>query len=295
LERVRARSSPSIARSRRKQLRLKMTTKEAPTASHELSADGRARRLYDGNWMPMLGFGVWLIRDGRECEDAVRWALEVGCRHIDTARAYGNQESVGRALRDTGIAREEVFVTTKFAPAAADPAAELERSLNRLGLDDVDLYLVHWPAGGPTWAWPGMQRAQQSGGHARSASRTSGTTICARCWSRPRSLPPPIAADATPRLRRPRQLAQHPHQQPAPVGELLQAWAPRRASPYVDQQRSPGGRSSRCRESPLPMRRPPRRRTGGDVAAPSESSPLHAGRGRRRRDDANETVCRGIS
>jgi diketogulonate reductase-like aldo/keto reductase len=135
--------------------------------SHELSADGRARRLYDGNWMPMLGFGVWLIRDGRECENAVRWALEAGYRHIDTAQAYGNEESVGRALRDSGIAREEVFVTTKFQPTRSDPAAELERSLGRLGLDYVDLYLIHWPAGGPTWAWPGMQRASEAG-HARS-------------------------------------------------------------------------------------------------------------------------------
>jgi diketogulonate reductase-like aldo/keto reductase len=119
--------------------------------------------LYDGNWMPMLGFGVWQIRDGRPCEGAVQWALEAGYRHIDTAQAYGNEASVGRALRNSGIAREEVFVTTKFAPAAADPAAELERSLNRLGLDYVDLYLVHWPAGGPTRAWPGMQRAQRAG------------------------------------------------------------------------------------------------------------------------------------
>jgi diketogulonate reductase-like aldo/keto reductase len=131
--------------------------------SQELSADGRACRLYDGNWMPMLGLGVWQIRDGRACEDAVRWALEAGYRHIDTAQAYGNEESVGRALRGGGIAREEIFVTTKFAPAADDPAAELERSLNRLGLDYVDLYLVHWPAGGPTRAWPGMQRAAQAG------------------------------------------------------------------------------------------------------------------------------------
>jgi diketogulonate reductase-like aldo/keto reductase len=135
--------------------------------SHELSADGRACRLYDGNWMPMLGFGVWQIRDGKACEDAVRWALEAGYRHIDTAQAYGNEESVGRALRDSAIARDEVFVTTKFQPTRSDPAAELERSLRRLGLDYVDLYLIHWPAGGPTRAWPGMQRASEAG-HARS-------------------------------------------------------------------------------------------------------------------------------
>ena len=131
--------------------------------STELSADGKARRLYDGSWMPMLGFGTWEIPNGAECEKAVRSALEAGYRHIDTAQAYGNEESVGRALSDSGIARDEVFVTTKFHPARADPAVELERSLHRLGLDYVDLYLIHWPAGGPTWAWPGMQRAHETG------------------------------------------------------------------------------------------------------------------------------------
>jgi diketogulonate reductase-like aldo/keto reductase len=92
-----------------------------------------------------------------------RWALELGYRHIDTAQAYGNEGSVGRALRDSGIPREEVFVTTKFYPAHEDPDAEIQRSLERLGLDQVDLYIVHWPQGGPTWAWPGMEQAQAHG------------------------------------------------------------------------------------------------------------------------------------
>jgi len=131
--------------------------------SKQVAQDGTACRLYDGNVMPMLGFGTWEIPNGTECEMAVRWALEAGYRHIDTAQAYGNEESVGRALRDSGIARGEVFVTTKFYPANTDPVAELDRSLGRLGLDYVDLYLIHWPAGGPTWAWPGMQRAREAG------------------------------------------------------------------------------------------------------------------------------------
>jgi diketogulonate reductase-like aldo/keto reductase len=117
--------------------------------------------------MPLLGLGVWQVPDGRVSVDAVRWALELGYRHVDTAQAYGNEESVGRALRESGLPREEVFVATKFAPARRDPAAELERSLRRLGLDYVDLYLVHWPQGGATWAWPGMER-EQARGHARS-------------------------------------------------------------------------------------------------------------------------------
>ena len=133
----------------------------------DLTADGRARVLEDGNEIPLLGFGVWQVRDGRECENAVRWALEAGYRHIDTAQAYGNEESVGRALRDSGLPREAVFITTKFYPRKKDPAAEMQRSLKRLGVDYVDLYIIHWPAGGPTWAWDGMQRAHEAG-HARS-------------------------------------------------------------------------------------------------------------------------------
>ena len=133
----------------------------------DLTADGRARVLGDGNEIPLLGLGVWQVRDGRECEDAVRWALEAGYRHIDTAQAYGNEESVGRALRESGLAREDVFITTKFHPRRKDPEAEAQRSLRRLGVDFVDLYIIHWPQGGPTWAWDGMQRAHERG-HARS-------------------------------------------------------------------------------------------------------------------------------
>ncbi|MCW3048801.1 MAG: aldo/keto reductase [Solirubrobacterales bacterium] len=132
-----------------------------------VTADGRARVLADGNEIPLLGLGVWQVPDGPECENAVRWALELGYRHIDTAQAYGNEESVGRALRDSGVPREEVFITTKFYPAREDPEAEARGSLERLGVDQVDLYIIHWPQGGPTWAWPGMERAHERG-HARS-------------------------------------------------------------------------------------------------------------------------------
>jgi diketogulonate reductase-like aldo/keto reductase len=127
----------------------------------------RVRVLTDGARMPLLGLGVWQVPNGRECEDAVRWALELGYRHIDTAQAYGNEESVGRALRDSGVPRAEVFLTTKFYPARKDPEAEAQRSLARLGVDQVDLYIVHWPQGGPTWSWPGMERARERG-YARS-------------------------------------------------------------------------------------------------------------------------------
>jgi diketogulonate reductase-like aldo/keto reductase len=136
-------------------------------ASTTLTADGRARILGDGNEIPLLGLGVWQVPNGPECVDAVRWALELGYRHIDTAQAYGNEESVGQALRESGVAREEIFLTTKFYPRRDDPAVEIERSLTRLGVEQVDLYIIHWPAGGPTWAWPGMERARELG-HARS-------------------------------------------------------------------------------------------------------------------------------
>jgi diketogulonate reductase-like aldo/keto reductase len=127
----------------------------------------RTRQLADGAEMPLLGLGVWQVPDGPECENAVRWALELGYRHIDTAQAYGNEGSVGRALHDSGVRREDVFITTKFYPAHKDPAAEAQRSLERLGVDQVDLYIIHWPQGGPTWAWPGMEQARERG-YARS-------------------------------------------------------------------------------------------------------------------------------
>ena len=120
-------------------------------------------KLADGNQLPMLGLGVWQVPDGGTAEKAVRWALELGYRHIDTAQAYGNEASVGKALRDSGVPRDEVFITTKFQPGHKDPVAEAEKSLRRLGVDQVDLYLVHWPQRGPVWAWPGLERAQERG------------------------------------------------------------------------------------------------------------------------------------
>jgi diketogulonate reductase-like aldo/keto reductase len=129
----------------------------------DVTADGRARVLADGNQMPILGLGVWQVPDGASCVNAVRWALELGYRHLDTAQLYGNEASVGRALRESGVPRDEVFITTKFHPGRTDPVTEAEQSLRRLGLDYLDLYLVHWPQGGPEWAWPGMQRSRERG------------------------------------------------------------------------------------------------------------------------------------
>jgi diketogulonate reductase-like aldo/keto reductase len=122
-----------------------------------------AVELADGRLLPMLGLGVWQVPNEQSCVDAVRWALELGYRHIDTAQAYGNEESVGEGLRRSGIPREDVYLTTKFYPAKSDPVSELEDSLRRLRVDAVDLYIIHWPQGGPTWAWEGMERARERG------------------------------------------------------------------------------------------------------------------------------------
>ncbi len=136
--------------------------------SDRQAAPGAATKvLADGTEIPTLGLGVWQVPDGPECVNAVRWALEAGYRHIDTAQAYGNEESVGQGLRESGVPREDVYITTKFYPGSKDPVAEAERSLQRLGIDRIDLYIIHWPRGGPTWAWPGMEQAKQRG-YARS-------------------------------------------------------------------------------------------------------------------------------
>ena len=89
-----------------------------------VAGDGRV--LADGNEIPLLGLGVWQMRNGPETENAVPWALELGYRHVDTAQALRQRGSVGRALRDSGVPREEVFVTTKFYPARDDAEAEAQ-------------------------------------------------------------------------------------------------------------------------------------------------------------------------
>jgi diketogulonate reductase-like aldo/keto reductase len=105
-----------------------------------------AAQLPGGGSMPLLGFGTWQIT-GPQAYDAVRTALDVGYRHVDTATVYRNEEEVGRALADSGVPREEVFVTTKVPPHADDPRAVLDASLRQLGTDHLDLWLIHWTEG----------------------------------------------------------------------------------------------------------------------------------------------------
>ena len=101
-----------------------------------------------GTSVPAVGFGTWQVT-GRPCVEAVRDALELGYRHIDTARAYGNEREVGEGIRASGVPREEIFLVTKVPPSDAAPEnvrASCEASLGDLGVDDVDLLLLHWPA-----------------------------------------------------------------------------------------------------------------------------------------------------
>ncbi|CCF58536.1 hypothetical protein KAFR_0E03850 [Kazachstania africana CBS 2517] len=103
-------------------------------------------KLNTGASLPILGLGTWRATDDQEGYNAVKSALEAGYRHIDTAAIYQNEEVVGRAIRESGIPRDEIFVTTKlWGTQHRDPAAALDQSLERLGLDYVDLYLMHWP------------------------------------------------------------------------------------------------------------------------------------------------------
>lgn len=103
------------------------------------------RELAGGVKMPVLGLGVWQMAVGRETEQAVEWAIEAGYRHIDTASMYRNEQSVGAALKRSGLPREDMFVTTKLMPVRGSAVRELDKSLTRLGLEYVDLYLIHWP------------------------------------------------------------------------------------------------------------------------------------------------------
>ena len=115
------------------------------------------RKLNSGLEMPVLGLGVFQTPPGRVTQEVVKFALKVGYRHVDTARVYGNEEDVGRGIRDSGVPREQVFVTTKLwnADHGYDSAlSACEASLRRLGLGYIDLYLIHWPVPelrGETW------------------------------------------------------------------------------------------------------------------------------------------------
>lgn len=123
-------------------------------------------KLNNGIEMPVLGFGVYQMTDAGQCSRAVRDALDVGYRLIDTAAAYRNEEEVGEAFRASGVVREELFVTTKLwvqDVGYEKTLAAFERSLKRLGLDYLDLYLIHQPFGDVHGAWRAMQELYRAG------------------------------------------------------------------------------------------------------------------------------------
>ena len=124
--------------------------------------------LNDGKTIPQLGFGVWQV-PADDAEKVVAEALKVGYRHIDNAAVYGNEEGVGRAIADSGVPREELFITTKVWVndfKAGRTREALQDSLKKLGLDYVDLYLIHWPSPADEAyleAWKTMEEMQAEG------------------------------------------------------------------------------------------------------------------------------------
>ena len=123
-------------------------------------------RLNDGHDIPAVGFGVFMIPNDGPTYDAVLQALKIGYRHIDTAAAYFNESDVGKAIRDSGIPRSEIFITSKlwlqdygYAPAKKG----IEASLQKLGTDYIDLYLLHQPYGDVAVAWKALEEAKAEG------------------------------------------------------------------------------------------------------------------------------------
>lgn len=123
-------------------------------------------KLNNGVEMPILGFGVFQVEDAEECEQAVTAALEVGYRLIDTAAAYLNEEAVGRAIKKSGVPREEIFLTTKLWIQDAgyeNTKKAFEKSLNKLQVDYLDLYLIHQPYGDVYGSWCAMEDLYREG------------------------------------------------------------------------------------------------------------------------------------
>ena len=122
--------------------------------------------LNNGVKMPMEGFGVFQVRDPAVCEQAVREAIDVGYRLIDTAASYGNEEAVGAAIRSCGVAREDLFITTKLwvADSSYDGAKRaFEDSCRKLGLEYLDFYLLHQPMGDYYGAWRALEELYKEG------------------------------------------------------------------------------------------------------------------------------------
>ena len=151
--------------------------------------------LNNGVEMPQLGFGVFQVPDA-ETTAAVAAALEAGYRSIDTAAVYGNEAGVGRAIAESGIARDDLFVTSKVWTSDHgydNTLRAYDAALERLGLDRLDLYLIHWPtpaAGTYPDTWRALESSTPRDGSGRSASRTSSPSTWSASPSTPRSCRP---------------------------------------------------------------------------------------------------------
>ena len=124
-------------------------------------------KMNNGIEIPQFGLGVYLTKSGSECINAVTWALEAGYKHIDTAKAYGNEKEVGEAVRNSGIKREELFITTKLwneDHGYDDALKAFDKSLKTLNVDYIDLYLIHWPVKGKRKdSWKAFEKIYESG------------------------------------------------------------------------------------------------------------------------------------
>ena len=124
-------------------------------------------KLSDGNTIPLFGLGVWAAQSGRETYDATLYALQTGYRHIDTAEMYGNEKDVGDALKDSGLKRDEVFVTTKLwdPDKGYDHALKaFDASMKKMNLEYLDLYLIHRPVMGSNLeTWKALERIRKDG------------------------------------------------------------------------------------------------------------------------------------
>ncbi|MGK0551498.1 aldo/keto reductase [Enterococcus faecalis] len=127
----------------------------------------KTKKLANGIEMPRLGLGVWRVEDGSQASNSVKWALKTGYRLIDTAAVYKNEVGVGEGLRQSNLARSEIFVTTKLWNSDQGYESTLkafDESLSKLGLDYVDLYLIHWPVAGKFQdSWKAMEEIYTSG------------------------------------------------------------------------------------------------------------------------------------
>lgn len=124
------------------------------------------KKLNNGIEIPMFGLGVFRSKDGSETANAVRWAIEAGYTHIDTAKIYANEASVGQGVRDSGVAREKLFVTTKLwndDMRANRQLQAIDDSLKALAMDYIDMYLIHWPVENYVESWAAIEKILASG------------------------------------------------------------------------------------------------------------------------------------